>query len=511
MNTSNPKNEPAVRTPDLAASASLPSHARGTRSSGGMRRAVVLLVTMFLCATATVAIYAWQRGQRGRAAVRLAMERLQTALAQASEAPVAGAASADEPAGGGAAPGPAAVGGGYGGGPAGTYPPGGMMPGGSIGPGMDMAMPGPYGSMMGPPGMMSGPGMMPMDPGQAARQELQARAEPILQRLREAKTDEQRAAIRRELSVVLEGYFDQDMQRRLAELAKIEARVKRLREQFDKRQRAKEDILQLQLKLLENEASGLGFFGSSAPAQPAEGGGMMGPSLPGTPPMGMPGGMPGMGSSTYPPAAGGDARPTLTLPAEQAPPAGPTDGARTDPPVIATLPGASAAARPAAQPATSGAEEVAVLEAELAAAETKLLLVKSQHAAGRTTAESLQDAEAAVNVTKARLVKARREYAAQERLLQLDLQDAQTRLLAAETALSDATETNRQSPGSIPSGRVKDKELAVEQARSALERAKTLLDLHCKADPPKKEPAREPAPKERSANEPSPKKTPPTP
>jgi hypothetical protein len=357
---------------------------------------------------------------------------------------------------------------------------------------MDMAMPGPYGSMMGPPGMMSGPGMMPMDPGQAARQELQARAEPILQRLREAKTDEQRAAIRRELSVVLEGYFDQDMQRRLAELAKIEARVKRLREQFDKRQRAKEDILQLQLKLLENEASGLGFFGSSAPAQPAEGGGMMGSSLPGTPPMGMPGGMPGMGPA-------------------YAPPAGATDGPLTVPPVIATLPGASAAARPAAQPATSGAEEVAVLEAELAAAETKLLLVKSQHAAGRTTAESLQDAEAAVNVTKARLVKARREYAAQERLLQLDLQDAQTRLLAAETALTEATEINRKSPGTIPFARVRDKELAVEQARSALERAKTLLDLHCKADPPKKQSAKEPSPKEQPAKEPVPKETPPTP
>jgi hypothetical protein len=220
---------------------------------------------MFLCATATVAIYAWQRSQRERVAVAQAKDaaiRVRAALARASEAPPAGVVSADEPMSGGGAMAPA----------------GGAM----------------YGSGSEMPSSMPSMSMdLSMGSGQSARQRLEARVAPILQRLREAQTDEQKAAIKRELSAVLEGYFDQDMQRRLAELAGIEARVKRLREQCDQRQQAKEEILKLQMKVLENEAAGLGFFGSSAPAQPADGsmpgyGGGMGGAMPGY------GGMPGM-------------------------------------------------------------------------------------------------------------------------------------------------------------------------------------------------------------------------
>ena len=102
------------------------------------------------------------------------------------------------------------------------------------------------------------------------RQQLDAQIAPLVQRLREAENDEQKASIKRRLSGVLEGYFDQDMQRRLQELTDIEARVRRLKEQCDQRQQARTQILELQLKVLENEAAGLGFFGAAGPAAPLQ-------------------------------------------------------------------------------------------------------------------------------------------------------------------------------------------------------------------------------------------------
>jgi hypothetical protein len=684
MNASKPTNEPPVRLPDLTAHAD-------TRRSGVVRRTVALGLAMFLCATATVAIYAWQRSQRERAAVAQAKDaalRVQAVLARASEAPAAGAASAGEPVSGGDAS--AASGSGsemYGAASSGMGMPGMGMPAG--------------GMAMGPPGMMSGSGMMPMDAGQAARQELEARVAPIIQRLREAQTDDQKAAVKRELSAVLEGYFDQDMQRRLAELAGIETRVKRLREQCDQRQQAKEEILKLQMKVLENEAAGLGFFGSSAPAQPMDqgmstmyGGGMSAYPMPGAA-MGMMPGMEGGGMGPYggpPPiptafrkrtklefietplqdicaflrdASGAnvyldqqalkekqvDPQAPVTmdlddvsvataleliadslsgglgvvyedgvamitnLPPGAARPGWQSDGSpasqRTvaalektgdysfesrplvdvvdfvrdstqlnlflnrrslsdagiapDAPVSINLKGVPhrtalklilgsvnkalyynlmdgvvvvSASRPAAdpfgmsseappsgapaspapnplsaaglsrgssnvdvvastaQPATSGAEEVAVMEAELAAVEAKVVLLKSQWEQGRIPVAEFQDAQAAVAIAKAKLTKARREYEAQEGLLQLDLEQAQVRLQAAEAELAEATLINQKNPGTIPGATVRKMELAVKEGAVAVERVKALLDLHRKADPPKEPPAQEPAPKE---------------
>ena len=49
------------------------------------------------------------------------------------------------------------------------------------------------------------------------------------------------------------------MKVREAELSKLETRLKRLHEQLDRRRQARGEIIQLEVKVLTNEAAGLGF------------------------------------------------------------------------------------------------------------------------------------------------------------------------------------------------------------------------------------------------------------
>jgi hypothetical protein len=154
------------------------------------------------------------------------------------------------------------------------------------------------GGMMSP-GMMPGgmPGMPSMGYGMGgpgtelpAGRELKARMEPLLQRLRDAADDQQKEAIKRQLSSLLEDYFQRDLQWRSSEIDSIEQRVKRLREQLEQRQQAKDEILQLQLKVLENETAGLGFFSRRHAPSGFGGGPMMGMGMEGYDGMGL-GGM----------------------------------------------------------------------------------------------------------------------------------------------------------------------------------------------------------------------------
>ena len=62
---------------------------------------------------------------------------------------------------------------------------------------------------------------------------------------------------------VLEGmnsYFDADIQHRKQAIDKITKRADELRKQLDARQKAKDEIISLQMKVIENEAAGLGFY-----------------------------------------------------------------------------------------------------------------------------------------------------------------------------------------------------------------------------------------------------------
>ena len=70
---------------------------------------------------------------------------------------------------------------------------------------------------------------------------------------------EQRKAIH-DLTTALGEYFDSDMQFRTDELKKIRDGLVNMQARFEKRTLAKDSIVELQLKMIVNEANGLGFF-----------------------------------------------------------------------------------------------------------------------------------------------------------------------------------------------------------------------------------------------------------
>ena len=78
--------------------------------------------------------------------------------------------------------------------------------------------------------------------------------------VRDAKGDEAKDEAKKNLSNILGEYFDLDTKRREDELAQIESRLTKLREQLDRRRSKKQEILDLQMKVALNEADGLGFY-----------------------------------------------------------------------------------------------------------------------------------------------------------------------------------------------------------------------------------------------------------
>ena len=58
--------------------------------------------------------------------------------------------------------------------------------------------------------------------------------------------------------------FDKDMTSRETDLSQLEERLTKLRNQLKRRKEAKSEIIQLQIKLMVNEADGLGFSGTPA-------------------------------------------------------------------------------------------------------------------------------------------------------------------------------------------------------------------------------------------------------
>jgi hypothetical protein len=84
--------------------------------------------------------------------------------------------------------------------------------------------------------------------------------------LRKAKLDEDKTEAKQNIKRAMVGYFDQDMAEREKEIVAIEARAKQLREQLEHRRTAKAEIIELQLKVIEDEANGLGLYQSSQPS-----------------------------------------------------------------------------------------------------------------------------------------------------------------------------------------------------------------------------------------------------
>jgi hypothetical protein len=82
-----------------------------------------------------------------------------------------------------------------------------------------------------------------------------------VEKLRSAKEGTEKEAAKKELLQRLEQSFTRDLEHREQEVAEIESRVKKLREQLERRKKAKDEIVGLRLKTIVNESEGLGFSG----------------------------------------------------------------------------------------------------------------------------------------------------------------------------------------------------------------------------------------------------------
>jgi len=88
--------------------------------------------------------------------------------------------------------------------------------------------------------------------------------ERLVNQLREAD-DKKKPELTKELETAVSASFDADMKDREGDLARLEQRLNKLRDQLDRRRKAKAEIIQLEVKVLTNEAAGLGF--SELPAR----------------------------------------------------------------------------------------------------------------------------------------------------------------------------------------------------------------------------------------------------
>ncbi len=80
-----------------------------------------------------------------------------------------------------------------------------------------------------------------------------------LRELREAKNDDEKQAARAGVRKLLVASFDDDMNSREKQVQEIEARIEKLRKKYQERLKLKDQIIDLHLKVLENDAAGLGF------------------------------------------------------------------------------------------------------------------------------------------------------------------------------------------------------------------------------------------------------------
>lgn len=119
----------------------------------------------------------------------------------------------------------------------------------------------PYGEEDG--SAFAGAGSLTMDPRQKAERNLRS----VLEKLKNAKTDKDRQTAAKDLKSALDIYFSADLKVREQEIGGIQKRVENLDKLIDRRRKAREEIISLQLELLTDEADGLGFSARAHPAQ----------------------------------------------------------------------------------------------------------------------------------------------------------------------------------------------------------------------------------------------------
>ena len=87
--------------------------------------------------------------------------------------------------------------------------------------------------------------------------------ELLMIELRAAEDDATKEDLTKKLEAAIVKNFDEDMTSRETDLTQLEERLTKLRAQLDRRRKAKAEIIQLHLKVIVNEADGLGFSGAS--------------------------------------------------------------------------------------------------------------------------------------------------------------------------------------------------------------------------------------------------------
>lgn len=105
------------------------------------------------------------------------------------------------------------------------------------------------------------PAASPYKPTRAgySRRSGRNRIDAALKRLQAAKTRAEREKSEQALADLLKNEFEADLGRRRAEIDSIQKRIEALKAVLKKRQAARDSIIQLQMKVLTNEAEGLGF------------------------------------------------------------------------------------------------------------------------------------------------------------------------------------------------------------------------------------------------------------
>jgi hypothetical protein len=101
----------------------------------------------------------------------------------------------------------------------------------------------------------------------------QVEVDAAARKLRAAKTDDEKRSAKAELRKALAQIFALDMKARRAQADQIEARLAKLREQYQAREKAKDEIIDRRLQSIEQDAAGLGFpgTGKSTSIEPNDG------------------------------------------------------------------------------------------------------------------------------------------------------------------------------------------------------------------------------------------------
>ena len=99
------------------------------------------------------------------------------------------------------------------------------------------------------------------DPSQIAeaREGSKVLAEAVQALRSESSKESERADAKKTLTQYLRAHFDHDEKKRREQVESLEAQVVKLKAQLEKRTQSKEQLIELRLKLLENDASGLAF------------------------------------------------------------------------------------------------------------------------------------------------------------------------------------------------------------------------------------------------------------